>query len=263
MTSQLRQEQYDYIIDLHKNLRTFLVKLHLPFVKTYSFNKLNFEKWLLVNFKINRLPKKHIVDRYLEALKPLGIRNDGLGLDFFIPKEVASLPITLPINYTALVIGAGKNTKAPTIVKWQELINTIKEPILLLGGPAEKEKAAELIQLLSDTDKPDIDKSDIINLVGQITLMQSAYCVQQADTIITGDTGLMHIAAAFHKPIISIWGNTIPEFGMYPYYGDQVDMHKVLEVEGLACRPCSKIGFDVCPQGHFRCMEEIDTREFF
>lgn len=250
---QLRQEQYDYIIDLHKNLRSLLVKCNLPFIKSYSYNKLNFEKWLLVNFKINRLPKKHLVDRYFEALEPLGIQNDGAGLDFFIDPSPQVLPVDLPNQFTAIVIGAGRITKAPTIQKWISIIKGCSKTIVLLGGPAEKEKATELIQSCA----PEI-RSTIINLVGQINLLQSAYCVQQANKVITGDTGLMHIAAAFQKPIISIWGNTVPEFGMYPYYGNRADQNRVVEVKGLACRPCSKIGFDACPQGHFRCMEDVE-----
>ena len=76
-----------------------------------------------------------------------------------------------------------------------------------------------------------------------------------AASIITHDTGLMHIAAVFNKPIVSIWGNTVPEFGMYPY---QVDKSTILEVKGLACRPCSKIGYQKCPKGHFKCMNDIN-----
>jgi len=257
VSPQLKEERYDYIIDLHKNLRSFLVKLNLPFIKSYSFNKLNFEKWLLVNFKMNRLPKKHIVDRYFEAMLSLNIVNDGAGLDFFIKRADQSLPIEVPTNFTVVVIGAGRNTKAPTIEKWTSIINHCQDTMVLLGGPAEQDKASQLVQSLSPK-----AKRNSINLVGQINLMQSAYCVQQANKVITGDTGLMHIAAAFQKPIISIWGNTVPEFGMYPYYGDQVDQHKVVEVKGLGCRPCSKIGFDTCPKGHFKCMEAIDTSSF-
>ncbi|RTQ44044.1 glycosyl transferase, partial [Hymenobacter gummosus] len=66
-------------------------------------------------------------------------------------------------------------------------------------------------------------------------------------------TGQMHIAAAFRKEIISVWGNTVPEFGMYPFRTE----FRALEVEGLGCRPCSKIGYEKCPQGHFRCMRDI------
>jgi ADP-heptose:LPS heptosyltransferase len=83
---QLKAERYDCIVDLHKNLRSLQVKWGLG-IKSYSFNKLNFEKWLLVNFKINRLPEAHIVDRYLAAAAPLGVRNDGEGLDYFFPKN--------------------------------------------------------------------------------------------------------------------------------------------------------------------------------
>ena len=65
----------------------------------------------------------------------------------------------------------------------------------------------------------------------------------------------MHIAAAFSKKIISIWGNTVPEFGMYPYLPNKES--KIIQVNNLKCRPCSKIGFSKCPKKHFKCMEDI------
>jgi ADP-heptose:LPS heptosyltransferase len=67
----------------------------------------------------------------------------------------------------------------------------------------------------------------------------------------------MHIAAAFNKKIVSIWGNTIPEFGMGPYLPNAEN--KLLEIKNLSCRPCSKLGYKKCPKGHFKCMNEIDT----
>ncbi|MEM6699004.1 MAG: glycosyltransferase family 9 protein, partial [Bacteroidota bacterium] len=87
----------------------------------------------------------------------------------------------------------------------------------------------------------------------------SASVVRQAYKVITHDTGMMHIAAAFQKEILSVWGNTIPEFGMYPYYGSQKDRNTTFEVNNLSCRPCSKIGHETCPKGHFKCMELQDT----
>ena len=86
---------------------------------------------------------------------------------------------------------------------------------------------------------------------GKINLNQSASVVKQSDTVYTHDTGMMHIASAFHKKVVAIWGNTVPEFGMYPYQTS----HKNLEVKNLNCRPCSKIGYEKCPKGHFKCME--------
>jgi ADP-heptose:LPS heptosyltransferase len=90
-------------------------------------------------------------------------------------------------------------------------------------------------------------------------LNESADLVKKSKLIITHDTGLMHIAAAFKKKIISVWGNTVPEFGMYPYYGNSLAQNFQFEINGLRCRPCSKIGYAKCPRGHFKCMNQIKT----
>jgi len=89
-------------------------------------------------------------------------------------------------------------------------------------------------------------KGIVYNACGKFSINQSASLVQQARMVISHDTGLMHIAAAFKKKIISLWGNTIPEFGMFPYFPDENS--RIIQVEGLTCRPCSKIGYDRCPR---------------
>ena len=98
----------------------------------------------------------------------------------------------------------------------------------------------------------------MINACGELKLHESASVVRQAEKVISHDTGMMHIAAAFGKKIISIWGNTIPEFGMYPYYSNGENNNITIEVDGLSCRPCSKIGYEKCPKGHFKCMNQIN-----
>ena len=277
----LRREKYDYIIDLHHNLRTFILKCRLPFVKSYAFKKLNFEKWLFVNFKINRLPKKHIVDRYLETVKSLGVKNDGQGLDFFLPEDLLNPPESvragfqnlvnlktnfLPptpsrggevIEYIAFPIGAGRKTKALTIPKIVHICQNINYPIILLGGKQEVPKAEAIETIIKATEGAE----NIVNLVGKCSLIESAAIVKNAKVVLTGDTGLMHIAAAFHKPIISIWGNTVPEFGMTPYYPRGMDLNTIMEVKNLPCRPCSKIGYTDCPKGHFKCIENLEVAE--
>src|SRR5437868_7515395 len=79
LISELKKEKYDYIIDLHHNQRTFWIKQRLG-VTSFSFSKLNLEKWLLVNLKINRLPGVSIVDRYMKTVESFGVKNDGQGL---------------------------------------------------------------------------------------------------------------------------------------------------------------------------------------
>lgn len=250
--SEIKEERYDYIIDLHNNLRTKRIKSRIG-ILSFKFNKLNVEKWLLVNFKINKLPNVHIVDRYLETVKMFGVNNDNKGLDYFIPPaddiDLKTLPECFQSGYLGFVIGAKHFTKKMPAKKISEIINNIYFPVVLLGG---KEDIAESEQIIINC-----KTKNVFNSCGKFNINQSASIVKQAKVIITNDTGLMHIAAAFQKPIISLWGNTVPEFGMYPYVKN--DLSEIVEVKDLKCRPCTKIGFKQCPKKHFRCMNEISN----
>jgi ADP-heptose:LPS heptosyltransferase len=250
----LQKLGFDAIIDLHHNLRSLQVKRGLRKVPAFSFNKLNVEKWLLTNFKWNRMPAVHIVDRYLQTLESYGVKNDGEGLDYFIgPNDrVAStdLPTGHLAGYVGLVIGAALATKQLPVDKLIAICAGIQHPIALLGGPGDA-AAGEAIAA-SNPDK-------IYNTCGKFTLNESADLVRKAKLIITHDTGLMHIAAAYKKPIISIWGNTVPAFGMGPYYGQFKVPQLHFEINDISCRPCSKIGHAKCPKGHFKCMQLQNT----
>ena len=225
-----------------------------------SFHKLNFEKWLVVNFKINKLPNIHIVDRYFETVKTLGIKNDGRGLDYFIPEkedvDIKTLPTSFHNNYIGFVIGAKYSTKQLPNEKIISICKKINQPVILLGGKEDVEKGNRIVSSLKSQ-----ATSLIFNACGKYNLNQSASLVKQAKKIITHDTGLMHIAAAFKKEIVSVWGNTIPEFGMYPYYGESQISSLKAQVLNLSCRPCSKLGYSKCPKGHFKCMNEINEEE--
>lgn len=249
LINQLRKEKFDFIIDLHNNLRTRIIKLALG-AKSSSFDKLNYEKWLMVNFKINKLPHLHIVERYLAAAAPLGVKNDSLGLDYFIPDKdqvpVDWLPEEMRSGYVVYAIGGQHFTKKLPVERMIELCDKINRPIILLGG---KEDLGN-----GDIVRERVTRSFIYNACGKFNLNQSASIVKQANYVFSHDTGLMHIAAAFRKEIFSIWGNTIPLFGMYPYR----TRFSVLENNKLDCRPCSKIGYDKCPKGHFRCMYDTE-----
>jgi ADP-heptose:LPS heptosyltransferase len=249
----LRKEKFDYVIDLHHNLRTAIVKLAVG-VKAFSFDKLNLEKWLIVNFKINRLPKAHIVDRYLATATSLGVRNDHLGLDYFIPDTEDlpqdALPQTHRNGYVAYAIGGQHETKKLPVERMVELCRKIERPIVLLGS-REDFRNGEHVRL-AILEAP-ASGTIIYNACGTYSLHQSASILRDAQFVFTHDTGLMHIAAAFKRPVYVLWGNTIPAFGMYPYQTKFTN----LENTGLSCRPCSKIGFDKCPRGHFKCMRDI------
>ncbi|MEZ4938136.1 MAG: glycosyltransferase family 9 protein [Crocinitomicaceae bacterium] len=250
LIQKLKEEQFDYIIDLHHNLRTLRIKKALG-IQAHSFKKLNIEKWLLVNFKKDKLPQKHIVDRYMETLESFGINNDGKGLDYFYPNNFQIDPsqLGLPHKYIALVMGAQFNTKKFPFQKVEELCQTLQIPVVLIGGPEEKTEGEIIASKLQH----------VTSLCGKTGLLESAKVVENALVVVCNDTGFMHIASAFQKPVVSIWGNTVPEFGMYPYL--EKNSFSIHEVKNLNCRPCSKIGFKECPKKHFNCMNQQNLEE--
>lgn len=265
LVRELRKEKFDFVIDLHHNLRSLIIKTLLG-VRSASFNKLNFRKWLMVNLKINKLPNVHIVERYLAAAAPLGVKNDSLGLDYFIPEKdivpIDWLPPEWQNGYVAYAIGAQHNTKKLPVSRMIELCDKINKPVVLLGGKEDFENGEKVREFFTSTDSTTpyeaglsaLNKKTIIyNACGKFNLNQSASLLKQASYVFTHDTGLMHIAAALRKDVFSIWGNTIPLFGMYPYR----TRFTILENNRVSCRPCSKIGYSACPRGHFKCMNDI------
>jgi len=250
---ELKSENFDYIIDLHNNIRSFLVKLRISAIP-FSFHKQNFNKWLLVHLKINHLPGISIVDRYLDTVKTFDVTNDGRGLDYFIPVKdfvnTTSFPVAFHKGFIVFTIGANHATKRMPVEKIIDLIKNINLPLILLGDGNDKIQGDQIVSAVGN---------NVFNACGLYNINQSASIVKQSKVVISHDTGLMHIAAAFGKKIISVWGNTVPEFGMYPYQPDPDS--RIIQVENLKCRPCSKLGFKKCPKKHFRCMNDINTKQ--
>ncbi len=248
LVGRLRKEKFDYVVDLHNNYRTKFLKLALN-TRSFTVDKLNLRKWLYVHLKANVMPKTHLVKRYLATVSSLGVKDDALGLDFFISPndyvDLHELPLTHRSGYVAYAIGGQHRTKRLPIHRMVELCKKIGSPITLLGGKEDRQSGEEVVEA--------VGSGLVYNACGNYSLSQSASLLQQATIVFSHDTGLMHIAAAFGKKVYSIWGNTTPKLGMYPYKTPYV----VLEKEGLGCRPCSKLGFDVCPAGHFKCMNEL------
>lgn len=246
--AELKNEKYDFVIDLHHNLRTFRLKQKLS-QPSAAFPKLNIQKFLLTTLKWDKMPDIHVVDRYFKTVEKLGVKNDRNGLDFFITPDdhvnISEYGIQTP--FIAFSIGAQFATKRLSKEKIVELASKISAPIVLLGGSTDKENG----------DYIKAQSKNVTNFCGELTLNQSASVIQQASKVISHDTGLMHIASAFQKEIISIWGNTVPALGMYPYLPQKDAKYSIHEV-AVSCRPCSKIGYQTCPKKHFKCMENQD-----
>ncbi len=255
ITKELKAEQIDFIADLHNNLRSRRLRWAIG-APSATVRKYNWEKWLLVQFKINKIPKNHIVDRYFGTLKPLGIDKDVEGLEFYngiSPQHRASLLQDKPTPYVVLVVGGTYYTKRIPIDKWIEIVQSLPYPAILVGGKNDKE-CASMICECTKAFSP-------INTCGQLSIAETAEIIRLSQFVITGDTGMMHIAAAYHKTILSIWGNTTLSLGFAPYLpAEKVDKSIVLENKDIKCRPCSKLGYNKCPKKHFKCMNDLDVQ---
>ena len=244
--TELKAERYDYIVDLHNNLRTAIIKLSLG-VKSSTYNKQPIRKWLSLKLNLKLMPPTHLVEKYMKTVKPLGVENDGLPIDYYVKggHDVKNLvPLTHQNGFIAFVIGATHFTKRLPNEKIINICLRLNKPIVLLGGNDVRANGRQIAQ----------HAPDIYNACGITTLDESVFLVSKADSVIGFDTGLTHIAEALNKPIASIWGGTAPELlGVQPY---KVKNVLVAEID-LPCRPCSKFGLEKCPLGHFKCMNDM------
>ncbi|MEY3835184.1 MAG: hypothetical protein RI989_612 [Bacteroidota bacterium] len=255
--NELKEEHFDYVIDLQNSLRSRSIRKKLG-ILSFHVNKQNLRKWIQVNLNIWKGSVGHIVDRYLDTLKFFKVENDGKGLSYFIPSTTQSIGDLLPLDfidngYTVVAVGGAHEGKRWSEENWVELSARFHdERIIWIGG---KDDAITL------------NHSPLhLDLIGKSSVHESARIVEHAKAVICGDTGMMHIAAAFKKDLIVLWGCTTPELGMgvyrpKPTIGDH--MHTVYLQSKRKGRPCSKLG-NHCKYGmHNKCIDVIQVNHVF
>ena len=238
---ELKKEEYDYVIDLHNNIRSKWFRLSLR-SNNYVIEKENIKKLLLINFGINFV-KNHTVDRYFNAIKELGFINDKKGLDYFIKQE-HEIDFNVKQQYISWCIGGSYEQKKLSYDQIINVCNRIETPIVFLGGKNEKDLALRVV-------KNSINKK-LHNFCGEISLSESANLIKNSSFLLTNDTSLMHIGAAFNTPTISFWGCTKPSLGFGPYLNK-----KSIEILSENTNPCSRHG-NSCRHTEGGCVKLID-----
>jgi len=252
--NELKEENFDYIIDLQNSLRSKSIRKKLG-VLSFNVNKQNFRKWIQVNLNMWKGPIQHIVDRYLETLRTFKLENDGKGLEYFIPSSTTLIQNILPEEfvherYTVIAVGGAHEGKRWSEENWRELSEKFHdERIVWIGG---KEDSIHL------------NHSPLhLDLIGKCTVHESGRIVEHAKAVICGDTGMMHISAAFNKDLIVLWGCTTPDLGMGVYRPRPVEgeyMHTVYLQSKRKGRPCSKLG-NQCKFGmNNKCIDVIHVK---
>lgn len=256
----LKKENFDFVIDLHNNLRTFRIKLALQ-KPSATFDKKSLQRYFYTKWKRRNMEISHVVDRYLDAARKcmsmlyqkkidfelIERNNKAQKLFFFYPETIDEKVNQLNFDFSkaySIVLGATFFTKKWLPVYFVEMIQKLGIPIVLIGGKEERE-AADFI--LKNINLPYFDA------IGNYSLLEAAAIMKRTRFVVAHDTGFMHIAAAFQMKIFSLWGATSPKLGFAPYHTENIS----LEVNELACHPCSKMGTKTCPKGHFKCMKEL------
>jgi ADP-heptose:LPS heptosyltransferase len=227
LVQALRHEKYDAIVDLHQSIRSLRLVRQLK-RKTFVVKKYSLQKALYARFGWNWLPKNHAVDRTFDVVKRLQVTNDGKGLEFHaVPNTLE--PEGLPTRFIAVAVGAAHQGKQCPANIHVQILNQLQIPVVLIGGKDDEELANQIAASVS-----------VQNLVGKLSISQSALVIARCKVLITNDTGMMHVGAAYKKPIISLWGQTTPLFGLYPYLPGEGS--KMFETAPPRKRKISKLG---------------------
>jgi len=262
--NQLKTEKYDLVINLRSDARSKIITILIR-TKTYSLKSMGWHHWLIVRLKINRLLNVHLVDRLMSVVKPLGVKADELGLDFFIPeKDKVSMgwfPESFQKGFIVFALSAPYATRKLPVKRMIELCDKINKPVILLGTHADV-MTGDVIRTFFEKNQDvgweeglqELNKKTLIyNACGKFNFNQMASLIKQSRAVFAFDSDFVPVASALRKEIFGLWGNTILLFGRYPYR----TRFTVLESNSVSCRPCSTNGFDSCPKGHFKCMNNI------
>jgi len=246
---KLSSNNYNLIIDLQNNFRSRKITRSLKST-AIKFNKHNFEKFLLVHFKINRLRSlPQIPVRYSNTISNFNL-DDG-GLDLFLPENINSNLIDTK-KYIGMAPGSKHFTKMWPIDYYVQLGEELKHngyDIVLFGGKDDEQICKQIKDALPFA----------VNLCNDNDLIQTVTNMKRCLAVVCNDSGLMHAACAVKVPVLTFFGSTVQEFGFGPYKNNNL----ILENNSLTCRPCSHIGRNSCPKKHFRCMKDLSPQTAF
>lgn len=259
---KIRSEHYDVIFDIHNSLRSRYLRKFSGAKHTSVVNKRLIARFARVNLKRNIYSKViSVADRYFETASAYGVRDDGKGLEIFIPDDTVSAVRALMSKYNLSryerVVGFAPSAKHFTkrwpTERFVELGITISKQhmakILIFGGKDDADYCGDIAHMIN----ADLGSSAAESIAGNFSLLETAAALDSCNVVVSNDTGLMHLAAARKRDVVAVFGSTVREFGFFPYGTRSI----VVENESLPCRPCSHIGLAACPEGHFKCMKDI------
>ena len=244
----LRSQQYDLVINLQRFASSGILTFLARGKESRGFEKNPLSFLFTKKFKHEIKPNWHEVDRNLSLISdlvPAPIRRPQL---FPSKEDLNSIQMYQEVPYYCLAPTSVWFTKQAPQKVWIALIEKLSAPnttIYLLGAPSDRAYLDEIVQ--------NISSSQVLNLAGQLSLLQSAALMAGAEHNYVNDSGPLHLTSATNAPVSAFFCSTVPEFG----FGPLSENATIIEVKDLDCRPCGLHGHKACPKGHFRCGKDL------
>lgn len=255
--NQLKNEQYDVALDIHKNWRSLFVCNTIGAKQVFRFNKHVFRRWVLTTFHKDIYKEvRPVYLRFIDAAKQIGVAPDGKYTELVVPEQLgksmqdifAQANISFEKRIIALCPGASFSNKQWQVEKFQQLAKRVvfdfDAQVILLGGKKESEMCETIA-----------NESGAVSFAGKFDLSQSIAALSMVSLTVANDTGMLHVSEALGVPVVGIYGPTARQFGYFPI----LPQSKVAQVDNLPCRPCTKMGMNHCPKKHFSCMNDISV----
>jgi heptosyltransferase-2 len=244
----IRKRKYDLVINLHRFGSSGLITALSGANETRGFAKNPFSIFFTNRFSHEIGNGTHEVERNLSLIHDLGAAKRVRPSLFPTPEDFSIVKSYQEDAYAVVAPASVWFTKQLPKEQWIKLINHLNSKVYLIGGPTDEQLCNEIVERLP--------KSDVVNLAGKLTLMQSAALISSAQRTYVNDSGPLHIASAMNAPVTAFFCSTVPEFGFGPLSDDA----KIIQIqEKLECRPCGLHGHAACPKGHFKCGSEISV----
>ena len=247
----LRAERYECAYLPHRSLRTALAAWLARIPQRVGFD----DGWRSLYTDVRRRAAQgHEIDRVL-ALADAAVHRARPGLHVPLADRAATEGFLrehgIRERFVALAPGSIWGSK-----RWpyyRELAEQLaaRAGILVVGGPDDAGLASEITAAVARSG------GQAVSGCGRLTVRQSVEAIRRAAVLVTNDSAPLHFAQAVDTPTVAIFGSTAPSFG----FGPRGPRDRVVQVDGLPCRPCSAHGPPSCPLGHHLCMKSLSVQD--
>lgn len=268
---KIRNEKYDKVYAPHFSFRSSLISFFTGAPIRIGYKESGFS---FLHTKVIPRPKQgpHEVEKLFSLLfEPYDFPTGRERRPYLFPgieeetsfSQKKSKLLKNDTGYILIAPSSLWETKRMPEEKFVSVITQIlrkrSESVILIGSKADLGIQEHIYRLMKTEPLEIKERERLHSLVGQTNLKELMVWIQNATAIISNDSSPIHFASAFNTPTVMVYGATIPAFG----YGSLSDKHKIIEVNGLDCRPCGIHGGRVCPEGHFRCMLDQNPVRIF